>query len=276
MSATFLGNIILKGKLECLTGLHIGGSKDKFEIGGVDSPVMRDPQTNVPYIPGSSLKGKMRSLLSFELEVADIDPPQKKHLKNKENLDKSMPLLRVFGVPAEIFKKEDAIGPTRLIVRDAFPDDETLEMWKNLNTELQYTEYKPENTIDRLTSAANPRFLERVVKGSKFNVEFVFGVYRLENLKDKDEDYFKYFIEALRLLEHSTLGHAGSRGYGQVSFKFAEPFVVTREDYQKGTVTFKDASKSISALEELGMNIDKRLSDFDDEYIQKEIIAKFA
>lgn len=263
MSASFIGNVIFKGKLECLTGLHVGGSKEKFEIGGVDSPVIRDPNTNLPYIPGSSLKGKMRSLLSFELGKADEDPPNK--------YDKLCPLQRIFGIPAELSK--EGFGPTRLIVRDSYPDETTIEMWKNLNSELQYTEFKPENKIDRITSAAMPRFLERVVKGSLFNVEFVYGIYRVDEIRD--EDYLKYFIESLRLLEHSSLGHAGSRGYGQVAFKFAEPFVVLQNDYRDGTITFKDSSKSIQALEELGMKIDKRLSDFDDSYLTDNIISKF-
>ena len=271
MSAKFLGNIILKGKLECLTGLHIGGSKDKFEIGGVDSPVIRDPNSNLPYIPGSSLKGKMRAILSYELGVADFDPPKRNDLRDKEKLERINPILRIFGAPAEVL--EQGIGPSRLIVRDSYPDAATVEMWKNLDSELQYTEYKPENTIDRITSAANPRFMERVVKGSKFDVEFIYGVYRVDDVKD--EEYFTNFVEALRLLEHSTLGHAGSRGYGQISFKFAEPFIVTVSDYKEGSINFKDASKSVSALEDLGMNIDKRLSDFDTKYIQEKIISKF-
>jgi len=260
MSAKFLGNVIFKGKLECLTGLHIGYSKEKFEIGGVDSYVIRDPNTNLPYIPGSSLKGKMRSLLSFELGKADEDPPK--------IFDKTCPLQRIFGIPAELSN-----GPTRLIVRDSYPDETTIEMWKNLNSELQYTEFKPENKIDRISSAATARFLERVVKGSLFNVEFVFGIYRVDEIND--EDYLKFFIESLRLLEHSTLGHAGSRGYGQVAFKFAEPFVVLPNDYRNGTITFKDSSKTTQALEELGMKIEKRLSDFDDSYLMDCIISKF-
>lgn len=272
MSASFLGNVIFKGKLECLTGLHIGGSKEKFEIGGVDSPVIRDPNTNLPYIPGSSLKGKMRSLLSFELGVADFDPPNRNDLKDTDKFHKISPIIRVFGVPAEVL--DTGFGPTRLVVRDSYPDEATIEMWKNLNTELQYTEYKPENKIDRITSAAMPRFLERVVKGSLFNVEFIFGIYRIDDIT-KDEEYLKYFIESLRLLEHSTLGHAGSRGYGQVAFKFAEPFIVMQKDYREGTITFKDASKSIAALEKLDMKIDKRLSDFDEEYLNKNVISKF-
>ncbi|ACY49691.1 type III-A CRISPR-associated RAMP protein Csm3 [Rhodothermus marinus] len=226
--AGFLGNIILKGKMECLTGLHIGGSKEKFEIGGVDQPVIRDPATNYPYVPGSSLKGKMRALLSFALGKAHEDP-------NFRSFDPKCPLQRVFGTSAE----SRNIGPSRLIVRDAFPDEATIRMWENLDTELLYTEIKAENSVDRLTSAANPRFPERVVRGSRFNVEFVFSVY-----ESQDADYFRYVIEGLRLLEHSWLGRSGTRGYGQVKFRLAEPIIVTLDDYLEGTDTYRQAGRS--------------------------------
>lgn len=260
MKIEFLGNIILRGKLECITGLHIGGSKEKLEIGGVDSPVIRDPFTQYPYIPGSSLKGKLRALLSYDLNLADKDP-------DFNALDFSNPLQRIFGLSADT-KATDGIGPTRLIVRDAYPDRKTIEMWKNLDSELMFTEYKPENSIDRITSAANPRFLERVVKGSVFNVEFIYGIYKIvkdgQNIK-QDVDFFAEFIKALRLLEHSTLGGSGSRGYGKVAFKFMEPFVLTKNDYVVGTETFKNSLKDIDEIYD--QNNYMRLSDFTESYI---------
>ena len=265
MKIEFIGNIILRGKLECLTGLHIGGSKEKFEIGGVDSPVIRDPFTQYPYIPGSSLKGKLRALLSYDLNLADNDPPQ--------NFDFNNPLIRIFGASADSNEKK-GIGPTRLIVRDAHPDKDTIEMWKNLDSELMYTEYKPENTIDRITSAANPRFLERVVKGSVFNVEFIYGIYKLEGLEGiqkQDKEFFGQFIKSLRLLEHSTLGGSGSRGYGKVAFKFMEPFVLLKQDYVEGSENFKNSLKD---LDEIFPEKHLRLSDITQEKIDS-ILSKF-
>ncbi|SHK45505.1 type III-A CRISPR-associated RAMP protein Csm3 [Rhodothermus profundi] len=253
--ASFLGNIILKGKMECLTGLHIGGSKEKFEIGGVDQPVIRDPVTNEPYVPGSSLKGKMRALLAFALGKADQDP-------NYKTFDPDCPLQRVFGSSAET----RSIGPSRLIVRDAFPDEETRKRWEEMETELLYTELKAENSVDRLTSAANPRFSERVVRGSTFNVEFIFSVYEL-----KDLDFFPYVLEGLRLLEHSWLGRSGTRGYGQVAFRLAEPLVVTLEDYRTGSDAYRQASRPHEELKEFPL----RPSDFNAQRIAQ-LKEKFA
>lgn len=223
---SLLGNIILRGKLECLTPLHIGGSKDKFEIGGVDNPVIRDPLTNYPYIPGSSLKGKLRALLEFALGKVKAD--------SKGNYPPSDdPIItNLFGASAE----KSQFGPTRLIVRDAFPDEETIKLWNNVETETPYTEYKAENTIDRMTSKANPRFLERVLKGSRFDVEFVLQVY--SNETDKGKSNFNKLVQALRLLEDNTLGGGGSRGSGKVKFYFEQPFAISDDDYKNGSGNF--------------------------------------
>ncbi|MGB9772257.1 MAG: type III-A CRISPR-associated RAMP protein Csm3 [Candidatus Kapaibacteriota bacterium] len=264
----FIGNIILKGQLECITGMHIGGSKEKFEIGGVDSPVIRDPVTNFPYIPGSSLKGKLRSLLTFEL---GFEVEANKKLKENDAI------YYIFGESADDKKKFK--GPTRLIVRDAYPSKKTIQMWENLDSELLYTEFKAENTIDRLTSTANPRFLERVVKGSIFNVEFVYGIYEIESKNDDSTSdvldslkYFPYFITALRLLENSYLGGSGTRGYGKVAFKFVDPIILFKEDYEKGTDKFVEVLKDLDSLYPEGFK-HKRLSDFDDDFIKTNIIG---
>jgi len=228
--AEFVGNILLRGKIECVTGLHIGGSKDKVEIGGVDSPVARDPNTRLPYIPGSSLKGKMRMLLEFaagKVETGGIH----------NCADSDCPVCRVFGSSAA---EHRTCGPTRLLVRDAYPDDETRTMWENLDSELLYAEMKSENFLDRITSVANPRFLERVVKGSKFDLEMVYGVYAID--EHDDLAFFSQVRTALLLLEHSALGGNGSRGYGRVRFAFAPPVMVSREAYQEGLGAVKAAS----------------------------------
>jgi len=223
MSLKFQKNIVLRGQIETLTGLHIGGSKEKLEIGGVDSPVIRDPNTSLPYIPGSSLKGKMRMLLEFALDKVT---PKGDTYESKDTEDE---ICRVFGN----FTKGTAGGPTRLVVRDAYPSKSTIKMWEGLDSELQYTELKPENSINRLTSEANPRFLERVVKGSFFNLEMIYSIY-----DEKDEENLKLVYQALRLLEHSGLGGSISRGYGRVKFRFADPVEVTVDDYKNGTESY--------------------------------------
>jgi len=264
----FKSNIILKCKIEALTGIHIGVSKEKFEIGGIDSYVIRDPNTNFPYIPGSSIKGKMRSLLAFSLGKAEDDPSPKKK-------DPNCPLQRIFGSGGD----EQSIkkGPTRLIIRDAFPDKDTIDMWEKLDSELLYTENKSENTINRITSKANPRFIERIVKGSKFNVEFIFSIYDVEGIEN-DINYLSYFIESLRFLEHSSIGGSGSRGYGRIAFKIFNPFVLNKNDYKIGSKNFQESSKDLDDL-----LIDKkdtkwwyRLSDIDENFLKNNIISKIA
>jgi len=234
---SFLGNIILRGKLITLTPLHIGGSKDKFEIGGVDNPVIKDPVTNYPYIPGSSLKGKLRMLLEFA-EGKVVEKLNKDGKGTGEFPPSNDPeITKLFGDSAD----NSSNGPTRLIVRDAYPDDKTIKMWENTISETLFTEYKAENTIDRMTSAANPRFMERVHKGSKFNVEFIVQVFSMD--ADKGKANFEKLVNAIRLLEDSTLGGGGSRGSGKVEFKFFDPYFVSVDDYKDGTGNFKKIFK---------------------------------
>ncbi len=239
----FKGNIILKGKIECLTGLHIGGSKEKLEIGGVDSPVIRSPRSKYPYIPGSSIKGKMRHLLEFSTGAVTMP------IKNLGDVSKDPRIVRIFGIGADD-TNEKGLGPGRLIVRDCKPDAPTIETWKDMDSELLYTEYKPENTIDRLTSEANPRFIERVVEGSRFDFELVYGVYQI-NEKDEEElkiatnTDLKHILSALRLLENSTLGKSGSRGYGHIRFHVADPVFVDVEAYGAGSAAYVKANQPL-------------------------------
>lgn len=231
MSNQFLKNVVLRGKIEIVTGLHIGGSKDKLEIGGVDSPVMRDPRTNYPYIPASSIKGKMRMLIEFALGKVH---PKGEVYSSTDPLD---PVCRIFGTAEKGVRR----GPTRLIIRDAFPTADTVKMWEKLDTGLQYTEEKGENSINRLTSEANPRFQERVVKGSCFAFELIYGIYDMEDGGKADIENFSYVMQGLRLLQSAGLGGSLSRGYGQITITLAEPVIVTNEDYRDGGESYTSA-----------------------------------
>lgn len=245
MSITFKANIIFRGKIKCLTGLHIGGSKDKLEIGGVDSPVLRDPYTKQPYIPGSSLKGRMRALLEYSMDVVD-----------KDGLPSKDPnILNLFGASAgEDDRPKDYVArPTPLIVRDSHADQATVKKWKTLDTELLFTEYKSENTINRITSEANPRFLERVAAGSLFDFEMVYSVMNIpsaeEDFDQKIKDHIDYILRGLRLIEDNSLGKSGSRGYGKVAFFLVDPMIVSNEDYIHATDTYKESKMSLEEVE---------------------------
>lgn len=192
--------IIIKTDLEILTGLHIGSSSDSVEIGGVDNPVVRRTIDNVPYIPGSSIKGKVRSLLEQINGASEIG-------SNKKIND-------LFG-----FADKDKGCPSKLIVRDAYLNDESKKILEESNfTDMPFTEVKSENRIDRIKgTASDPRRMERVPAGTKFDVEFVINVW------DNDEDGEKslnLLKEGLKALELDYLGGSGSRGYGKVKFNW--------------------------------------------------------
>lgn len=209
----FKGNIILKGKIVCDTGLHIGESNESLEIGGIDNMVMRDKKSDLPYIPGSSLKGKLRNLLElFTKEfVENINKGNSRKGFEPCNCGKCI-VCKIFGFTND--SDGVYVGPTRIIVRDAFPDESTRKFWDKSEDVSRGAELKTENVIDRVKSSAfNLRPSERVPKDSKFNFEIVFGVYC-----DEDKDNFKEVFTALKLLENNYLGGSGSRGYGKVHF----------------------------------------------------------
>lgn len=189
--------IKISGTLEIVTGLHIGGNSDSVKIGGIDRLVIRSPfKDNQPYIPGSSLKGKMRCLLE-----------QKRGCK----LGESNEVVQLFG-------SHDAENPlaSRIIVRDTYLTKESSEaLSKCLYLDAPYTESKYENTINRIKGTAdNPRQTERIPAGALFNVEMILNIWEGE-----DEDKLKDLVEeGLCLIENDYLGGSGSRGYGQVKF----------------------------------------------------------
>lgn len=203
----FKENFVIKGKLVCETGLHIGGANDAINIGGADSILIRDSVSDLPFIPGSSLKGKLRSLLELN-DKKSIQSVLEK--KGKSSTDEDSIAVKIFGISSD--KKNNLKYPTRLIVRDSFPTEESIKLWEKQEEVVRGSELKWENTIDRITSRANPRSLERIPKGSSFIFEFIFSVY------EEDENNLMGLFEAMRLLEDNYLGGSGSRGYGKVKF----------------------------------------------------------
>ena len=224
----FKENFVIKGKLVCETGLHIGGANNAINIGGADNILIRDSVSDLPFIPGSSLKGKLRSL--FELNDKESAQSVMKNEGNPATDDNSK-AVKIFGVSADNNNNNDnnnkALNfPTRLIVRDSFPTEESIELWNKQEDIVRGAELKDENKLNRITSAATPRSIERIPKGSAFAFEFIFSVY------EEDEDNLMGVFEAMRLLEDNYLGGSGSRGFGKV--KFTNISITKRgQDYYK-------------------------------------------
>ncbi|MCC9078456.1 type III-A CRISPR-associated RAMP protein Csm3 [Litorilinea aerophila] len=212
------GRIFLEFNLHAVSGLHIGGSEVGVEIGGVDKTVIRDPLTNRPYIPGSSLKGKVRSLLEkYEGLPQNQSIGQKVSIHTCDTSEKyaTCDVCQVFGVPGE----RDFGTPTRLVVRDVQMTAESIaRLEENGRTDLPYTEVKTEVSIDRVTSAANPRQMERVPAGTVFGpAELVYSIYEGDGCdSQRDVERFARLVEGLVLLEDDYLGGLGSRGSGKV------------------------------------------------------------
>ena len=235
----FLGNLILTGKIRCKTALHIGGSKDAYEIGGMDNPVIKTIR-GVPYIPGSSLKGKLRSLLEWSLGKVTSSETCKCGKADCE-------VCRIFGTSAD---KGTKFGPTRLVVRDAPLTEESEDELKALGS-TTFTEVKTETAIDRLSGKAKDgslRPIERVPEGTEFEFSMVYSVYssgdtvEIKDINgekvdvDTDIAFFPHVLNAMALLEDSYLGGMGSRGSGQVEFKDLKLVFRGKDYYLKGAL----------------------------------------
>jgi CRISPR-associated protein Csm3 len=220
------GKIILNGVMQCETGLHIGASAHTLEIGGIDSPIVRDPITREPFVPGSSIKGKMRSLMERHLNL----PFNKKHkdIIRHECSELSCPVCRLFGAAGD---GNNNNLPARLIFRDMKMTDKSINLLSEIETGLQYTEWKSENSLNRITAAANPRHLERVPRGTEFSFEIIYTV-ESEDVNQIKED-LKNIVQLLRLVEDDALGGHGSRGYGKVRFDI-QAFEGRSLDYYAG------------------------------------------
>jgi len=247
-----LGYIKISGEIEALTGLHIGGTADSIDKGGIDNPVIKNPVTNEPYIPGSSLRGRMRSLLEKKtaqalhpmtkeiwMEMYDQNAEKYKSDKEKSTIDAlSSQVCRVFGNSASY----ESI-PSILIVRDALLSKKNTENYCRENyikNGLPVTEAKLEIAVDRITAHAMPRTIERVPAGAQFSFEIIYKIQTAsftspvdENGKPTDallhqingtenikEDIDNILWALAQIEKYDGLGGNTSRGHGQVKFIF--------------------------------------------------------
>lgn len=198
----------LQGKIRTETGLHIGGTGARLEIGGADNPVIKNPVTDEPYIPGSSLKGKIRSELEKRLG---------KFTKEGEPCgcaQNDCLICKIFG-PHK--RSQHTLGPTRILVRDAHLSEESRKKFKELMAAKGTScfESKTENLVNRKTGAAqNPRHLERVVPGAEFDMELVLQLADVDN----EQQMLDFLRDGLRAVQQTYLGGYGSRGCGKVTF----------------------------------------------------------
>ena len=231
--------ILIKGTITAKTGLHIGGSNTGMSIGSADATVVRNPITREPYIPGSSLKGKMRSLLE---KLEGIVTPNTKNLAGKLFItDINNNIAKIFGVTPEDLKKganQDKADSVieqpvcRLIVRDApLTRESANRLFKSKDTDMPYTEVKTEVVIDRITSAATPRQLERVPAGAMFEMSMILNVFD----GDKENELLDKVFEGLVLVQNDYLGGKGTRGCGEVEIKITEIKKKEKTDYENNS-----------------------------------------
>jgi CRISPR-associated protein Csm3 len=227
MTKVLIKKIFISGEIKALTGLHIGGSNTAIEIGGVDTSVIRNPFNDEPYIPGSSLKGKIRSLLE---QTAGTFGRGAGQVKNGPSDDVNQNITKVFGT----VKGNESNIPSKIIVRDAELIDENDFLKNNNKTDLPFTEVKTEIMVDRITAVASPRQIERVPAGATFKLDIVVNVWENDIAEAK---MIELIFNGMRLLQDDYLGGKGSRGSGQVKLGIktikerSNGFYLGTEDY---------------------------------------------
>jgi len=210
----------VKGRIILESGLHIGAGDTEMHIGGTDNPVVTHPHTREPYIPGSSLKGKIRSLLEIRsglMSRTDGSPVVAKVLTQVKGDERTeaLNILRLFGVSGADSEDLKEVGPTRGSFADCPLSRESVDMARANNWPL--TEVKSENTINRIKGVAeHPRFIERVPAGLTF--DFSISIKEMED----DDSLVDFLLQGMKLLELDALGGSGSRGYGRVRFEFSD------------------------------------------------------
>lgn len=231
------GKIFLKGSIKAVTGLHIGGSSGELDIGGNENPVIRNQLNRLPYIPGSSLRGKLRSLLDRHLGNFLVSQGSiQVHECRKSDDYADCPVCQVFGVTPQHLKKDTM--PTRLLIRDTYLSLKSQAYLREADTDTDFTEIKTEVTIDRITSASNPRPLERVPAEATFDpMVLVYGIYTRDTYSAEqittECKRFDTVLKGMELLEDDYLGGSGSRGSGQVAFENLTMTFKSRECYEK-------------------------------------------
>ena len=203
----FVGRVFIRGKIQVLTGLHIG-TGGTGGIGLVDNPVIRDPLTRRPIVPGSTLKGRLRHGLEIVLG------------------SESQEVWRLFGAKVDSFEKKSA---GRIMIRDAHLTDESALALESVDTDSLYVEVKTENRIDRARGVAeHPRQSERLPAGAVLAFEIVYSAWEGKEVIDDLQN-----IEvALRFVEDEYIGGSGTRGYGKVEFEISDIAYKSVEHYR--------------------------------------------
>jgi CRISPR-associated protein Csm3 len=226
--------VTLNGTIRLASGLHIGGGDQAMQIGSIDNPVIKHPNTRQPFIPGSSLKGKLRTLLEHKLGVSQFNngnptDAAADYRGDKTAQENAKKIAKLFGNGDPTYRADKEkklakiIGPSRGVFADAMLSKAFMESMQE-NGEFTLSESKSETAIDRLKGTAKGgslRTSERVPEGIIF--DFTLSV---KILDQSDYALVDLLVQGLRLLELDYLGGYGSRGYGKIVF---ENLTMTKE-----------------------------------------------
>lgn len=282
MTWGMLEKVFLRGTITALTGLRVGGSEQGLDASGLDNLVVRHALLDEPYVPGSSLRGRMRCLLE---RLQGLSGAGAGEVAFGPADDPTHPLVQLFGLAT----KSGAGIPSRVLVRDALLTPDSRRRLGRLRGVLPMTETKAEAMIDRVTAAASARTLERLPAGAELRFEIALEVRALPEITagsearaklveaqratrgeanghGRDED-LRWLITGLDLIQDDALGGHASRGYGRVKIRIEGVTHRSRDDYLQG--------RPERAFAELPEELSRRIAELNDrgERERQQILA---
>lgn len=226
---TFKNKYIVKGIMINITPIHIGIGESDFDPLQTDNTVIRD-NNGMPYIPGSSLKGVLRSFIEilinsnisedyeacFIVNKPCLDDEKIKAIKNQYKDDDKKIAKAIYDGMCDVCK---LFGGNHFASKIKIRDSKIID-------DKFYIDRRDGVVIDRETGTSldgRKYDFEQVAAGTRF--DFFMSA---DNLEEKQKELFKIIINGLKN-EDIYVGGKTSVGLGNIKLTDVEVYEITSD-----------------------------------------------
>lgn len=221
----FQSRLNLEGKVETLTAIRIGAGRSTSPV-GADLPVVRDA-ANLPYIPGSSFKGVLRSYVESILRSLTDD---RRVVCNPTNDDEQC-ITR-----AEMASLRERRDDQLILEKTCWICQLFGSLWYASKLQIRDLHVRPElwfNQYQRRDGVAIDRDTETAADGKLYDFEVVpAGVlFDFQAIVDNAEDWqLGMLYLGLSAFENGelTIGGGSSRGLGAIELSLNTPSYIDK------------------------------------------------